>query len=363
MTDLIESSNVVSEKISYTEISDPAVLSNIPLVSVLIITYNHDPYIADAIEGVISQKIGFPIELIIGEDCSTDNTRSIVLDYQRLYPKLIRVIYSDRNVGMQKNFQRVHEAARANYIAICEGDDVWTDDRKLDKQIGIMESEPDCSIVFHAAEIFREREGTVNIKHYGSSVKTFSLDEVILAHPSLITTASLMMRRTLIEPIPRWVTDCEVGDYPFTVHCASRGKVIYLPDVMCRYRHGVPGSWSVRSGGIEPRKKIVDSILWMLNEFLRETGNEASEAVRKRQRKFIMMYLYFSKNEHPSLLEQDRLRYMSYLTWKDKGLIFLTKFYVPRRMVKLAFEVREYVRRRLSGRKVSTKVRLSGLHP
>jgi glycosyltransferase involved in cell wall biosynthesis len=304
---------------------------------------------------VISQKTDFPIEIIIGEDCSTDNTRSVVLDYQRRYPQLIRVIYSDRNVGMQRNFQRVEEAARGSYFAYCEGDDVWIDDSKLGKQIGIMESEPDCSIVFHAAEIFREREGRVDILRYGSSVKEYSLDEVILAHPFLMTTASLMVRRALIQPTPRWVTECAVGDYPFTVHCASRGKVIYLPDVMSRYRVEIPGSWTVRSGGSEPRKKIVDSLLRMLNEFLRETGNETSEAVRKRQRKFIMMYLYLSKNEHPSLLEQDRVRYMSYLTWKDKGLIRLTRFYAPRRMVKLVLEAREYVLRSLSGRKVSNR--------
>ena len=352
MTDLIESTNVVPEPIHHAEISDPLLMAIKPLVSVLMITYNHAPYIADAIEGVISQKTDFSIELIIGEDCSTDNTRSVVLDYQRRYPQLIRVIYSDRNVGGKRNFQRVHEAARANYIAYCEGDDVWIDDSKLGKQISIMESEPDCSIVFHAAEIIREKEGTVNVIRYGSSVKIYTLDEVILAHPFLITTASLMVRRALIEPIPRWVTDCEVGDYPLTAHCASRGKVIYLPNVMSRYRLGVPGSWTVRSGGSESRKKIVDSLLWMLNEFLRETGNEASEAVRKRQRKFIMMYLYLSKNEHPVLLELDRLRYMGYLTWKDKLLIRLTRFYAPRRMVKLALEVREYVHRRLSGQKV-----------
>ena len=83
-------------------------------------------------------------------------------------------------------------------------------------------------------------------------------------------------------------------------------------------------------------------------------GNEASESVRKAQRKFIMMWLYLSKNGG-SLTEQDWLRYMSYLTWKDKGLIFLTRFYAPRRMMKLTFEVREYVRRRLSGHKMVLK--------
>ena len=141
------------------EISDPSVMAIKPVVSVWMVTYNHAPYIAESIEGVISQKTDFPIELIIGEDCSTDNTRSIVLKYQRRYPQLIRVIYSDRNVGMTRNVWRVFEAARANYIAFCDGDDVWIDDRKLDKQVSVLKSEPECSIIFHSAEIFRVGKG------------------------------------------------------------------------------------------------------------------------------------------------------------------------------------------------------------
>jgi len=137
-----------------------------------------------------------------------------VLDYQRRYPQLIRVIHSDRNVGMQRNYRRVHEAARANFIAFCEGDDAWTDDRKLEKQVSVMSSEQDCAMVFHAAEVFDLRKGTVSIRRYGPRVKSFSLEEVIVAGPGFIISQSIMMRRTLIDPFPRWIDDCDVGDYP-----------------------------------------------------------------------------------------------------------------------------------------------------
>lgn len=357
MTDLIEPPNVISGSIPYSEISDPAVMLEIPLVSVLIITYNHGPYIAGAIEGVICQKTGFPIELIIGEDCSTDNTRGIVLDYQRRYPQLIRVIYSDRNVGMQRNYRRIHEAARGEYIAFCEGDDAWIDDRKLEKQVKVMRSEPDCSMVFHAAEIFRVEKGTVAVRHYGSSAKTFSLAEVVLAGGGFIFAGSTMVRRSVIDPLPGWVTDCEVGDYPFAVHCASRGKVIYLPDVMSVYRSGIPASWSVRSAGLAQQKKTLDSMIRMLDEFLRDTGNEAADAVRRAKEKFIV-YLFMMAKEYPSLGEQDRLRYMSCLTWKGRALAALTRFYVSRRMVKGTIRLRERVWRRVSGRTVSLRLEL-----
>lgn len=355
MTGLIgSSSNVVPGAISHTEISDAAVLSKIPLVSALIITYNHGPYIADAIEGVICQKTGFPIELIIGEDCSTDNTLGIVLDYQRRYPQLIRVIHSGRNVGMQRNYRRVHEAARGDYLAFCEGDDVWIDDRKLNKQIAVMRSEPGCSVVFHAARIVRVADGTVEIRRYGSCAKAVSLDEVIVAGGGFILSASTMVRRALVDPLPTWVTDCEVGDYPFNVHCASRGKVIYLPDVMSVYRMGVPGSWVVRTGGLDKQQRVFDSILGMLDEFLRNNGNEAADAVRKAKEKLTLHFFVMAK-EYPSLREQDRSRYMSCLTWKGRALIFLTRFYASRRMVKAAIRLRERVWRRVSGRKVSIK--------
>jgi glycosyltransferase involved in cell wall biosynthesis len=269
---------------------------------------------------------------------------------------MIRVIYSDRNVGMQRNYRRVYEAARGEYIAFCEGDDAWIDDRKLEKQVNVMRSEPDCSMVFHAAEIFRERKGTTEIRQYGSSAKIFSLAEVVLAGGGFIFAGSTMVRRTMIDPLPRWVIDCEVGDYPFAVHCASRGKVIYLPDVMSVYRLGVPGSWVVRSAGFEQQKRTLDSILRMLDEFLENTGNEAAEIVGKAKEKFIVFFMM--AKEYPSLREQDRSRYMSCLTWKGRALVALTRFYVSRRMVKVTIRLRERVWRRVSGRNVSIRLKL-----
>lgn len=99
---------------------------NTPIVSVAIVTYNHEPFIAQAIEGVLMQNVTFPIELIIGEDCSTDNTYEIVLDYQRKFPDVVRIITSEHNVGMSANGARILKACNGKYIALCDGDDYWT---------------------------------------------------------------------------------------------------------------------------------------------------------------------------------------------------------------------------------------------
>src|SRR5450759_4098791 len=96
-----------------------------PLVSVCMITYNHEPYIRKAIDCVLAQRTNFPFELVLGEDYSTAGTRKIVFDYAKRYPDIIRVITSEQNVGMHKNGSRTGQACRGRYIAYCEGDDYW----------------------------------------------------------------------------------------------------------------------------------------------------------------------------------------------------------------------------------------------
>ncbi|NLK92600.1 MAG: glycosyltransferase family 2 protein [Bacteroidales bacterium] len=120
-----------------------------PLLSIVTITYNHEPFIAKTIEGVLMQQVKFPIELIIAEDCSTDGTRAICQQYAEQYPDLIRLITSESNVGAVANERRAILAARGKYIAFCEGDDYWTDPLKLQKQVDFLESHPDYSVTFH----------------------------------------------------------------------------------------------------------------------------------------------------------------------------------------------------------------------
>lgn len=111
------------------------------------ITYNHADYLAEAIEGVVKQSCDFPFELIIGEDASSDATRQIALEYQKRFPEIIRVIYSENNVGMNINSKRIFEKARGEYIAYCEGDDFWIDTEKLKKQVAIIKQNPQIGIV------------------------------------------------------------------------------------------------------------------------------------------------------------------------------------------------------------------------
>jgi glycosyltransferase involved in cell wall biosynthesis len=129
------------------ETSDATVMAKEPLVSVWMTAFNHEPYIARAIDGVLVQETNFPTELVIGEDCSTDRTREIVMEYQKRHPGIIRVITSDRNVGLFENDRRVNKALRGKYVAFCEGDDYWVHPRKLQMQVDIMEADPGVGLV------------------------------------------------------------------------------------------------------------------------------------------------------------------------------------------------------------------------
>jgi glycosyltransferase involved in cell wall biosynthesis len=124
------------------------------------ITYNHEKFIAEAIEGVLMQKTDFPIELIIGEDCSTDRTREICIAYQQQYPGIIKLQLPETNKGMTRNFIENMQAAQGKYIALCEGDDYWTDPQKLQKQVDFLEANPGYNLCCHRYKIYNEANKT-----------------------------------------------------------------------------------------------------------------------------------------------------------------------------------------------------------
>ena len=137
-----------------------------PLISVIIATYRHEAFIAQAVGSALSQQTDFPIEILISEDCSPDRTRDIVVDLQRRHPETIRLFLSERNQNDNEVVTRAWKAARGRYIAMLDGDDFWTDPLKLQKQVNFLERHPDVFICGHAVTIVdeygRERLGTSN---------------------------------------------------------------------------------------------------------------------------------------------------------------------------------------------------------
>jgi glycosyltransferase involved in cell wall biosynthesis len=223
------------------EISDQAVFSQTPLVSVKMITYNHEPYISQAIEGVLKQKTDFPIELIIGEDCSTDRTREIVLEYQKKYPNKIRVLISESNIGGNKNSKRVYAACRGKYVAYCEGDDYWHNPDKLQIQIGYMEAHTEVGLVHSDADMFNVKTGELAHNAHKALGRTHDDNDEnlylrILEDRYKIITCTVCVRRDLlckiVESNPYEFTSGAflMGDTQCWLEFARVSKLKFFPD-------------------------------------------------------------------------------------------------------------------------------------
>jgi glycosyltransferase involved in cell wall biosynthesis len=217
-----------------------------PLVSVKMITYNHAPFIAQAIEAVLQQKTNFPFELVIGEDCSTDGTRKIVFEYQEKYPDIIRVLTSEKNVGMKKNSYRATKACRGKYVAFCEGDDYWQHPDKLQKQVDYLESHPECGMVSADCDIYyngsNKFKRSVNYNKGFQSSANFTIEQVLSQERGPIWTCTVMIRRNLYEQVIEndfYLHQSEqlfVGDMQIWAEMTLLSEVTYIPETLATYR-------------------------------------------------------------------------------------------------------------------------------
>jgi len=232
-----------------------------PIVSVLMATYNHDQYIAEAIESVLMQKTSFDIELLIGEDESSDATRTICKTYAEEYPHIIRLFLWDRSRSHLHdesgksiqffNMRWLRMSARGEYFAVCEGDDYWCDKKKLEKQILAIREYPDCTMCFHPAKVKNMKTpelNTVTAKHKDTPC-LFPVEEVILGGGPFCPSASLLFRKEAFETFDRLTADLllPVGDVYTQICGALNGGALFLPDIMSVYRSGVEGSWTLRN--------------------------------------------------------------------------------------------------------------------
>lgn len=208
-----------------------------PLVSVHMITYNHEKYIAQAIEGVLMQKTNFLFELVIGEDCSTDSTRVICKEYADRYPNIIKLLPdAGKNLGMMENAIRTTMACTGKYIALCEGDDYWTDPYKLQKQVDFLEANPDFGMVHTNVNVVDSSDKVL----FASDTNKPSGDVFYdLLKSAFIVTCSTCFRRDIIHEILDYEKIHNVKcafDYWLWLHIAMRTKIHYMPEITSAYR-------------------------------------------------------------------------------------------------------------------------------
>ena len=217
----------------------------LPMVSVLMITYNHAPYIAQALDSILAQERDFDLEIVIGEDCSTDHTRAIVLDYQRRYPDIVRPLLPSRNIGAMNNQIQVMEACRGRYVAILEGDDYWTDASKLQRQVAYLESHPTAALVFTDCVVINEQGDVIEENHVPAKYRHgFTLNELLREYcPPALT----VLYRNVIPTMPVEFRHVINGDYVLFALLGQHGTIDYLAGSTAHYRRHTGGVWSLTS--------------------------------------------------------------------------------------------------------------------
>jgi glycosyltransferase involved in cell wall biosynthesis len=261
-------------------------------VSVLMITYNHERFIAQALDSVLMQQVDFGYEIVIGEDCSTDATRAILLDYKKKYPDIIRVLLPEKNLGMLGNFAATLDECRGDYIALLDGDDYWTSPDKLQRQVDYLDHHPECSACFHNALVVHddapERD---HLFHEPPLQKPFyDLQDIVSSH--FIPVCSTVFRARLFSSFPEWYAGMPMQDWPLHILNAEHGTYGYIDDVMAAYRVHGGSAWSVRS-----RLAVLDKTIYAchtvkgylggryarnIGRLIREFEIEAAEILREQ---------------------------------------------------------------------------------
>ena len=214
-------------------------MNNKPTVSIVSISYNHEPYISAALDGFIAQVTDFDFEIIIADDASTDNTAKIIKQYAKARPDIFRTILRQKNVGVVANLVGAMRAAKGKYLAICEGDDFWTDPLKLQRQVDFMDSHPQSAICFHPVQvIFQGQQKPGYIYPPLSHGNDFSL--AALLRENFIQTNSVMYRRQDYSIMPDAIMPL---DWYLHLFHAQFGSIGFIDEVMATYRKHPGGIW------------------------------------------------------------------------------------------------------------------------
>jgi glycosyltransferase involved in cell wall biosynthesis len=215
-----------------------------PKVSVLMITYNQQEYIGQAIQSVLMQKTDFAFELVIGEDCSIDGTLEICQTYQQKHLGQIRLLTHENNLGMTRNFLSTLQQCHGEYLAILEGDDFWIDPLKLQKQADFLDTHPDFALVFTRTEFFFQDTDHPDYEMPQPGQGPYTLENLLKSN--FIPTCSVMYRQGTITSLPDWLSRLEMLDWPLHVLHAERGKIGFLDEKTAIYRIHSASAYSSR---------------------------------------------------------------------------------------------------------------------
>ncbi|MET3114435.1 glycosyltransferase involved in cell wall biosynthesis [Pedobacter sp. CG_S7] len=239
------------------------------IVSICCITYNHEQYISQTLDGFLMQKTNFNVEILIGEDCSTDTTKSIIEDYCNKYPGKIKLITYEKNIGSIRNHNNIMKLASGKYIAMCDGDDFWTHPLKLQKQVDFLEQNHEYVICCHYTKVIDEKDQVVYLNLDPVKLE-YDYADVLLGKKEETRLCSLVVRnlkeiREINSKV--WYLKVYGADKIFKIYAvASTNKKMYvLPEVMGCYRLHSGGVWSMIDTKLRKSRMISDFNLVIRN--------------------------------------------------------------------------------------------------
>ena len=277
--------------------------SALPLVSVAMLTFNHERFIRQAVGSVLCQKSNFEFEIVISDDRSTDTTPEILRELQADSAGRIRLLHHDSRLGVNRNLLETLNACRGKYISLLEGDDFWLAKEKLATQIVFLESHPECSSVHH--NVFRQVDDDTESRSlmHKSRPRSMPLREVLRENP--VATCSVVFRNEFPNGLPGWLLDAAMPDWCLHVLNAQSGQLGYIDQPWAVYRQHSTSYWSQRprsehiAGQIKTATILLECLDEPMQACLRETirnWHEENVELLIRDRKHEEAHLYAGEN-------------------------------------------------------------------
>ena len=266
------------------------------LVSINCLVYNHEPYLRDCFEGFIKQKTSFQIEILVHDDASTDHSVDIIREYTAKYPDLFKPIYQKENQyskGVRISFEYQYPRAQGKYIALCEGDDYWTDPNKLQMQVDFLEAHPEYSMCCSNAFI-RSPKRTLSGARYWEDCDIPIVD-MINGIYCFIQTSTFVFRHSLLDFYPKYCVNCYVGDYPLQIWAAFNGKIRYFKQKTSVYRYSHSNSFTASTYQKDVKQLIkgMKSVLAMLQGLDAFSNFRLHKTFTKVETSFVLEKAFF----------------------------------------------------------------------
>lgn len=236
MTDLSDASSTADRRLNDQE--------QVPRVSVIVLAYNHERTITDAVKSILVQRFTEPFEILIAEDHSTDKTRDVLRDLAKIYPNKFTVLDRGENLGLSRNLEDAFSRCRGQYISILEGDDAWIDPSKLNRVVSSMDANPGWSGCFHNCRVEHLDNSRPDEVKPGQGTPDQLTVELLIRRNLIPTYSAVTYRRGIVTSFPEWHRHLMNGDWGMHILHAAVGPVGFLSDVMTAYRVHAGGLWS-----------------------------------------------------------------------------------------------------------------------